>query len=203
MNSLQQYKVGELLFRKKIEKSLNRIKYKKYVYEESSSSNSKTTQGKFKSVSSSNISSYQTRSSSASCVNSSVKNQIKLQLANNIKRPDLSFYMISARNKSITAKNKEKLLYHNNSLPLLPFVDANRKKLNNYYIDTEESTKLYENEFKDNLFRKLKEKYKFMNAKKSTIDNIFKLSSIARHKEDDKIKRKYPFFIKRLIIKQI
>lgn len=124
-------------------------------------------------------------------------------MANTFKRPDLSFYMISAKNKSITAKNKEKLLYHDHSLPLLPSVDASRKKFNNYYIDTEESKKLYENEFKDSIFRKLKEKYKFMNAKKSTIDNIFKLSSIARYKEDDKIKRKYPFFNKRLIIKQI
>lgn len=198
MYSLRQYKVGELLFRKKIEKSFNKIRY---VYEESSTSNSKATQGKLKSVNSSNISSYQTRSSSASYINGNVKNQIKLRLTNKIKRPDLSFYMTSAKNKSITAKDKEKLLYRDNSLPLLPFVDTNTNKLNNYYIDTEENKKQYENEFKDSLFRKLKEQYKFMNAKKNKIDNIFKLSSIVRHKEDDKIKRRYPFFIKRLIIK--
>ena len=108
MYSLRQYKVGELLFRKKIEKSFNKIRY---VYEESSTSNSKATQGKLKSVNSSNISSYQTRSSSASYINGNVKNQIKLRLTNKIKRPDLSFYMTSAKNKSITAKDKEKLLY--------------------------------------------------------------------------------------------
>ena len=180
MYSLRQYKVGELLFRKKIEKSFNKIRY---VSEESSTSNSKATQGKLKSVNSSNISSYQTRSSSASYINGNVKNQIKLRLTNKIKRPDLSFYMTSAKNKSITAKDKEKLLYRDNSLPLL----------HNYYIDTEENKKQYENEFKDSLFRKLKEQYKFMNAKKNKIDNIFKLSSIVRHKEDDKIKRRYPF----------
>ena len=128
MYSLRQYKVGELLFRKKIEKSFNKIRY---VYEESSTSNSKATQGKLKSVNSSNISSCQTRSSSASCVNGNVKNQIKLRLTNKIKRPDLSFYMTSAKNKSITAKDKEKLLYRDNSLPLLPFVDTNTNKLNN------------------------------------------------------------------------
>ena len=87
-------------------------------------------------------------------------------------------------------------------MPLIHFVDTNTNKLNNYYIDTEENKKQYENEFKDSLFRKLKEQYKFMNAKKNKIDNIlFKLSSIVRHKEDDKIKRRYPIFIKRLIIK--
>ena len=70
--------------------------------------------------------------------------------------------MTSAKNKSITAKDKEKLLYRDNSLPLLPFVDTNTNKLNNYYIDTEENKKQYENEFKDSLFRKLKEQYKFI-----------------------------------------
>ena len=88
MYSLRQYKVGDLLVRKKIEKSFNKIRY---VYEESSTSNSKATQGKLKSVNSSNISSYQTRSSSASYINGSVKNQIKLRLTNKIKRPDLSY----------------------------------------------------------------------------------------------------------------
>ena len=54
MYSLRQYKVGELLFRKKIEKSFNKIRY---VYEESSTANSKATQVQLKSVNSSNISS--------------------------------------------------------------------------------------------------------------------------------------------------
>ena len=192
MNGVRQYKVSELLFKTEIEHSNSQ----RNVFEE----NKTNLMHKIKHCSS-NISSYQTRSSSASYINGNVKNQIKLRLTNKIKRPDLSFYMTSAKNKSITAKDKEKLLYRDNSLPLLPFVDTNTNKLNNYYIDTEENKKQYENEFKDSLFRKLKEQYKFMNAKKNKIDNIFKLSSIVRHKEDDKIKRRYPFFIKRLIIK--
>ena len=121
MYSLRQYKVGELLFRKKIEKSFNKIRY---VYEESSTSNSKATQGKLKSVNSSNISSYQTRSSSAST--NCIKKQIQLKISQNVNHPDFSFYLISAKNKSITAKNRDKL-YHNNSLPLLPIVSINKK----------------------------------------------------------------------------
>ena len=113
--------------------------------------------------------------------------------------------MISAKNKSITAKNRDKL-YHNNSLPLLPIVSINKKYNERYFnIDTDDENKEkyenYENEYKDSIFRKLKKQYKFVKSKTNKVDLIFKLSCIANHKEEKKIKIRYPFFIKRTIKK--
>lgn len=59
----------------------------------------------------------------------------------------------------------------------------------------------YENEYKDSIFRKLKKQYKFVKSKTNKVDLIFKLSCIAKHKEEKKIKIRYPFFIKRTIKK--
>ena len=82
MNGVRQYKVSELLFKTEIEHSNSQ----RNVFGE----NKTNLMHKIKHCSS-NISSYQTRSSSASYINGSVKNQIKLRLTNKIKRPDLSY----------------------------------------------------------------------------------------------------------------
>ena len=194
MNGVRQYKVSELLFKTEIEHSNSQ----RNVFEE----NKTNLMHKIKHCSS-NISSYQTRSSSAST--NCIKKQIQLKISQNVKHPDFSFYLISAKNKSITAKNRDKL-YHNNSLPLLPIVSINKKSNERYFnIDTDDENKEkyenYENEYKDSIFRKLKKQYKFVKSKTNKVDLIFKLSCIAKHKEEKKIKIRYPFFIKRTIKK--
>ena len=98
MNGVRQYKVSELLFKTEIEHSNSQ----RNVFEE----NKTNLMHKIKHCSS-NISSYQTRSSSAST--NCIKKQIQLKISQNVNHPDFSFYLISAKNKSITAKNRDKL----------------------------------------------------------------------------------------------
>ena len=98
MNGVRQYKVSELLFKTEIEHSNSQ----RNVFEE----NKTNLMHKIKHCSS-NISSYQTRSSSAST--NCIKKQIQLKISQNVNHPDFSFYLISTKNKSITAKNRYQL----------------------------------------------------------------------------------------------
>lgn len=208
-----QYHVGELLFK---------IKDTKHFHSSSFEDISISKMNNVNCSLYSNISSTKTRDSSTSSIvnNTTTRAYIKpiklvLSRPSVEKKKNIGLFLLSAKNKTILSKNREKI---NKSMSLPIINKANSQLLQNKKSSYKEKSGWYFNvdsnereistvgrtneEIKEKVFHKLKEQYKFVHINKKgaicQVVNVFKRASKVRMKEDNENKMSFSFWLNQL-----